>query len=107
MATADAGVDVGRIRGRVRAAQHARSYPLLVIGALFVNYGAHAFFPKPLEWPYGATLAFILVWFLSKVNESQVGVGVGRADYLVAAGFVFAATNLMLIDPFARVFHEG
>jgi hypothetical protein len=60
-----------------------------------------------MDWPYGATLAFILVWFLSKVNETQVGVGIGRADYLVAAGFVFAASNLVQVAPFSDHLHSG
>ena len=98
--------DVGAIRKRVRATQHARSFPLLVIGALLVNYGANNFFPKPIAWQYGAPLAFFLIWALSKLNESQTGVGTGRVDYLVAAGFVFAAVNMATVAPFSNALRE-
>jgi hypothetical protein len=64
-----------------------------------VNYGVVGFRPSPVPWRFGAPLAFVLVWLLSKANERQTGVGTGRADYLVAAGFVFAATNATMLRP--------
>jgi hypothetical protein len=94
-----AATDYDELRGRVRAAQHVRSFPLLVIGALLVNYGVSSFAAQPVQWRYGAPLAFVLVWALGKANEASTGIGAGRADYLVAAGFVFAATNLVLLRP--------
>jgi len=90
--------DFDALRHRVRATQHARSVPLLVIGALLVNYGVASFAPHPVQWRYGAPLAFIVIWALGKLNETTSGVGPGRADYLVAAGIVFIATNLLLLD---------
>lgn len=101
MAQASAA-ELGALRSQVRAAQHLRSFPLLVIGALLVNYGVTNFVPQPISWRYGAPLAFVLVWALGRANEVRVGVGPGRADYLVAAGFVFAATNLVLLRPFVN-----
>jgi hypothetical protein len=92
--------DVGALRRHVRASQHARSYPLLVIGALLLNYGAVNFGTHPVAWIYGAPLAFVIIWGLSKLNESKVGVGIGRTDYLVAAGFVFVASTAVTIYPF-------
>lgn len=100
MSTADVGVDVAGLRQRVRSAQHARSLPLLALGSLLVNYGSGQFAPSPVAWRFGAPLAFVLVWVLLKINESRAGVGTGRADYLVAAGCVFAATNVVTLRPF-------
>jgi hypothetical protein len=97
MTATDAVPDYGDLRSRVRSSQHARSVPLLVIGALLVNYGVTNFAPTPIEWRYAAPLAFVLIWALAKVNEAVVGVGTGRADYLVAAGGVFIATNVLLM----------
>jgi hypothetical protein len=94
-----AATDYDELRGRVRAAQHVRSFPLLAIGALLVNYGVSSFAAQPVQWRYGAPLAFVLVWALGKANEARTGIGPGRADYLIAAGFVFAATNLVLLRP--------
>lgn len=98
MTTAQAIPDFGELRSKVRATQHARSIPLLVIGALLVNYAVVTFASQPVAWRYGAPLAFVLVWALGKVNEINVGVGHGRADYLIAAGVVFIATNVLLLD---------
>jgi hypothetical protein len=98
MATTTA--DVGAIRRHVHVTQHARSYPLLVIGALMTNYGAVNFAAHPVSWKYGAPLAFVIIWGLSKLNEAKTGVGTGRADYLVAAGFVFVASTAVTIFPF-------
>jgi len=89
------------LRVNVRAAQHARSLPLVVVGALLLNYGVSSFGPQPVAWRFGAPLAFVLVWALAKLNEARVGVGVGRFDYLFAAGFVFTAVNISLLRPFS------
>jgi hypothetical protein len=97
MTTAETLPDFGELRNRVRATQHARSVPLVVIGALLVNYGVSNFAASPMQWRYAAPLAFVLIWALLKVNESQVGVGTGRADYLMAAAFVFITSNLLLV----------
>src|SRR3954451_2051585 len=99
---AAADPDLDAIRDRVRATQHARSLPLLVIGALLVNYAVVSFAPQPVSWRYGAPLAFLLLWAFGKLNEIKVGVGPGRADYLVASGAVFIATNLLLLDTSLR-----
>jgi hypothetical protein len=96
MTTTQAIPDFGDLRGKVRATQHARSIPLLVIGALLVNYGVSNFAPTPIQWRYAAPLAFVLIWALGKLNEHRVGVGPGRADYLVAAGLVFIASSVLL-----------
>ena len=98
MSTMETPLNVDALRSRVRTTQHARSLPLLVVGGLLVNYGVANFAPHPVQWRYGAPLAFVLVWALGKVNETHAGVGPGRADYLVAGGFVFTATNLLLLD---------
>jgi hypothetical protein len=98
MSTTESTPDFDALRLRVRATQHARSVPLLVIGALLVNYGVASFAPAPVQWRYGAPLAFVLIWALGKLNETTSGVGPGRADYLVAAGLVFIASNLLLLD---------
>src|SRR3954454_10939970 len=97
MTTAQAIADFDELRSKVRATQHARSVPLLVIGALLVNYGVSNFAASPMQWRYAAPLAFLLIWALGKLNEAQVGVGLGRVDYVVAAGFVFIASNLLLL----------
>ncbi|HET7312566.1 MAG TPA: hypothetical protein VFJ17_14710 [Mycobacteriales bacterium] len=94
--------DFDALRQRVRATQHARSVPLLVVGALLVNYSVVSFASQPVAWRYGAPLAFVLVWTLGKVNESNVGVGPARGDYLIAAAVVFIATNLLLLPTSLR-----
>jgi sulfite exporter TauE/SafE len=93
------------LRAQVRAAQHARSMPLMVIGVLLLNYGITAFEPHPMAWRYGAPLAFVLLWALAKVIETNTGVGTGRFDYLIAAGFVFTAVNALLLRPFNKWFN--
>jgi hypothetical protein len=70
------------------------------LGVLLVNYGSTSFQPSPVAWRFGAPLAFVGVWAALRANETRTGVGVGRGDYLVAAGFVFTATNLVLVRPF-------
>lgn len=102
MTNAGEPLDPNAIRERVRAAQHGRSFPLLVIGVLLVNYGAVNFSDEPLAWRYAAPLAFLGVWLLFKLNETRVGVGTPRADYLVAAGVVFTATSLTVVRPFSE-----
>src|SRR5436190_17801842 len=102
MTAVNATPDFAELRSRVRATQHARSLPLLVIGALLVNYAVVSFASQPVAWRYGAPLAFLLVWAFGKLNEIKVGVGPGRADYLVASGAVFIATNLLLLDTSLR-----
>lgn len=97
--TQTAAHDLDALRDHVRSTQHLRSFPLLVIGGLLINYGVVQFDSRPVAWRYGAPLAFVLVWALGKLNEARIGVGPGRADYLVAGGFVFAATNLVLLRP--------
>jgi drug/metabolite transporter superfamily protein YnfA len=97
MTATDAVPDFDELRGRVRASQHARSVPLLVIGGLLANYSVTNFAATPIQWRYAAPLAFVLIWAFGKVNETAVGVRTGRADYLVAAGAVFIATNLLLM----------
>jgi hypothetical protein len=94
--------DVTALQKRVRADQRARSIPLLVIGALLVNYGVNGFANHPIAWQYGAPLAFVGIWVLFKVNESRTGVGPGRTDYLAAAAFVFMATELVMLRPFTE-----
>jgi hypothetical protein len=100
--THSATTDLDALRGQVRAAQHVRSFPLLVVGGLLVNYGVVNFAAQPVAWRYGAPLAFVLLWALGKLNETRVGIGPARADYLVAAGFVFTATNLVFLNIFLR-----
>jgi hypothetical protein len=97
MTTLESTPDFDALRQRVRATQHARSIPLLVIGALLVNYSVVSFASQPVAWRYGAPLAFVLIWGLGKLNETNVGVGPGRGDYLIAAAVVFIATNLLLL----------
>jgi lysylphosphatidylglycerol synthetase-like protein (DUF2156 family) len=79
--------------------------PLIVIGALLLNYGLTSFEPHPVAWRYGAPLAFVLLWGLAKVIEANAGVGTGRFDYLIAAGFVFTAVNALLLRPFTSWFN--
>ncbi|HMC40355.1 MAG TPA: hypothetical protein VKI19_11880 [Acidimicrobiales bacterium] len=93
--------DLAGIQRRVRADRHNRSFPLVVIGVLLVNYGVTEFAPEPVAWRYGAPLAFVIIWALAKLNETRIGVGVGT-DYLVAAGFVFTATSLVMMRPFTE-----
>ena len=89
--------DYDDLRRYVRGTQHARSFPLLVIGGLLVNYAVANFQNSPVAWRFGAPLAFVLIWALGKLNEQAHGVGAGRGDYLVAAGAVFIATNLLVL----------
>jgi hypothetical protein len=95
MATA---VSVGEVRQRTRAAQHAISFPLLVLGILFVNYGTVGFGPQPVAWRYAGALAFVAVWVLGLANEYATGVGPARGDYLAAGGGVFLATQLTFLN---------
>jgi hypothetical protein len=94
-----ADTSVIEVRSRTRAAQHITSYPLLVVGVLFVNYGTVNFLSSPVEWRFAGALAFVVLWGLGKVNESQVGIGPARGDYLAIAAGVFTATQLTLLDP--------
>lgn len=96
-------LDVQALRRRVRASQHTRSMPLIILGVLLVNYGSTSFQPSPVAWRFGAPLAFVGVWAALRANENRTGVGAGRGDYLVAAGFVFTATNLVLVRPFSSL----
>lgn len=98
MTTTEPAEDLQALRRRVRTMQHARSFPLLVLGALFINYGVTSFSNSPVQWRYGAPLAFVLVWALLKVNESTIGVGTGRVDYLAAAFVVFGLINLTYLQ---------
>ncbi|MDQ1447287.1 MAG: hypothetical protein QOC79_258 [Actinomycetota bacterium] len=101
----DTGVietSVVEVRRRTRAAQHIASYPLLVIGVLFVNYGVFNFIGQPVEWRYGSALAFVALWGLGKVNESEVGVGPPSGEFLAVAAGVFTATQLTSMDWVAR-----
>jgi hypothetical protein len=79
-----------------------RSLPLLVLGALLVNYGVNGFNDRPVEWQYGAPLAFVIIWAVLKLDESRTGFGPGRVDYLAAGAFVFMATELVMLRPFTE-----
>lgn len=104
MADSALNVDLDALRRKVRAAQHNRSVPLITLGALLVNYGSVSFAPSPVAWRFGAPLAFVAVAVVLKVIESRSGVGSTRAaDHLVAAGFVFTATNIVLVGFLARL----
>ena len=91
-------LELDQLRRRTRAAQHAISYPLLVIGVVFINYGVVGFAPQPVAWRYAGALAFVALWALGKANEYATGVGGGRSDYLAIACGVFVATQLTLSD---------
>ena len=94
----DTAVSVAEVRQQTRAAQHATSFPLLVLGVLFVNYGTVGFGPQPVAWRYAGALAFVLIWALGKANEYATGVGPARGDYLAAAGGVFLLTQLTYLN---------
>jgi hypothetical protein len=94
--------NMAEVRRRTRAAQHIASYPLLVVGVLFVNYGVFNFVGRPVEWRYAGALAFVVLWGLGKVNESEIGVGPARGDFLAIAAGVFTATQLTFLDPVIR-----
>jgi hypothetical protein len=96
-------VDFGALRRKVRAAQHTRSVPLIIIGALLVNYGAGWFAPSPVAWRFGAPLAFVAVAVALWLIEMRTGVGTTRgADFLIAGGFVFMVTNIVQVRPFTH-----
>jgi len=92
----DTGVQINELRQQTRAAQHATSFPLLVIGVLLLNYSTTGFEPTPVAWRYAGALAFVALWGLGKANEYATGVGRGRGDYLAIACGVFVATQLTL-----------
>jgi hypothetical protein len=94
----DTAVSVAEVRQRTRAAQHATSFPLLVLGVLFINYGVVGFAAQPVAWRYAGALAFVIMWALGKANEYTTGVGPGRGDYVAAAGGVFVATQLTFLN---------
>ena len=94
--------NVVEVRRRTRAAQHIASYPLLVVGVLFVNYGVFNFIGQPVQWRYGSALAFVALWGLGKLNESEIGVGPARGDFLAVAAGVFTATQITSMDWVAR-----
>ena len=95
----ETAVSVAEVRQRTRAAQHATSFPLLVLGVLFVNYGIVGFTQHPFPWRYAGALAFVAMWGLAKANEYTTGVGPSRgADYLAAAGGVFLLTQLTYLN---------
>ena len=96
-------IDLSGLRRKVRAAQHVRSVPLIGMGILLVNYGTNLFASSPVEWRFGAPLAFVAIWALMKANENLTGVGGRRTDYLIAAGFVFTASNIVLTRPISRL----
>jgi hypothetical protein len=41
-------MQLDQLRQQTRAAQHATSYPLLVVGVLFLNYGVVGFTSQPV-----------------------------------------------------------
>ena len=90
-------LQLDQLRQQTRAAQHATSYPLLVVGVLFLNYGGVGFSSQPVAWRYAGALAFVALWALGKANEYATGVG-RRSDYLAIAGGVFVATQLTYAD---------
>jgi hypothetical protein len=90
-------VQLDQLRRQTRAAQHATSYPLLVVGVLLLNYGVVGFTSQPVAWRYAGALAFVALWALGKANEYATGVG-RRGDYLAIAGGVFVATQLTFAD---------
>jgi hypothetical protein len=94
----DTAVSVEEVRQRTRAAQHARSFPLLVLGVLFINYGTVGFTAEPVAWRYAGALAFVVMWGLAKANEYATGVGPSRVDYLAAACLVFVLTQLTFLN---------
>jgi len=94
----DTAVSVAEVRQRTRAAQHATSFPLLVLGVLFINYGVVGFAAQPVAWRYAGALAFVIMWALGKANEYTTGVGPGRGDYIAAAGGVFVVTQLTFLN---------
>ena len=94
-------MEVDQLRQQTRAAQHATSYPLLVVGVLLLNYGVVGFTSQPVSWRYAGALAFVALWALGKANEYATGVG-RRGDYLAIAGGVFVATQLTFTDWVAR-----
>jgi hypothetical protein len=102
MADASVETSVIEVRRRTKASQHVASFPLLVMGVLFVNYGVVSFAGQPVAWRYAGALAFVVLWGLGKVNESEVGVGPARGDFLAIAAGVFTATQLTLIDHFVN-----
>jgi hypothetical protein len=93
-----AAATVESARKRTRAAQHVGSYPLLVIGVVLVNYGIIGFNDSPVAWRFAGALAFVVLWGLGKMNESEVGIGPARGDYLAIAAGVFTATQLTLVN---------
>ena len=94
-------MQLDQLRQQTRAAQHATSYPLLVVGVLLLNYGVVGFTSQPVAWRYAGALAFVALWALGKANEYATGVGT-RGDYLAIAGGVFVATQLTFTDWVAR-----
>jgi hypothetical protein len=102
MADTALDLDLGALRRKVRAAQHTRSVPLIILGVLLVNYGAVWFAPSPMAWRFGAPLAFVAVSVALTVLGTRTGIGAARADYLVAGGFVFMATNIVQVRPFTQ-----
>jgi hypothetical protein len=94
----DTAVSVEEVRQRTRAAQHATSFPLLVLGVLFINYGTVGFTAEPVAWRYAGALAFVVMWGLAKANEYATGVGPSRVDYLAAACLVFVLTQLTFLN---------
>ena len=94
--------EVADVRRRTRATQHVTSYPLLIIGVLFVNYGVFNFVAQPVQWRYASALAFVALWGLGKVNESAVGVGPARGDLLAIAAGVFTVTQLTYMESVTR-----
>lgn len=93
-----AAAAVADVRRRTRAAQHVGSYPLLVLGVVLVNYGIIGFNNSPVPWRFAGALAFVVLWGLGKMNESEVGIGPARGDYLAIAAGVFTATQLTLLN---------
>jgi len=93
-----AAATVESVRKRTRAAQHVGSYPLLVIGVVLVNYAVVGFTNSPVPWRFAGALAFVTLWGLGKINESEVGIGPARGDYLAIAAGVFMATQLTLLN---------
>ena len=92
----ETGVQINELRQQTRAAQHATSFPLLVIGVLLLNYAITGFGSTPVAWRYAGALAFVALWGLGKANEYATGVGRGRGDYLAIACGVFVLTQLTL-----------
>ena len=105
------GVELDRLRTRVRAGRRAGSAPMLVFGVAMLVFASYdglvifMFVPSPLYWPLCGLVALLTLWLIDRVRMRHSGVGEGRLSYRRAAAALVLgvlAGNMLWFVPIVR-----